>query len=132
MSNSCAELKCDSDPTGCALPSWLTFTPPANVNQDFEFSGVYPILEYSTFDFLLSAEDSKGQVTTVELQIHAAISCHSNCLTCDGANIDDCISCRSGRYLFISICKIHCPDGYYADDLANTCNGNLTVLMYSL
>ncbi len=41
------------------------------------------------------------------------INCHNNCLTCDGPNFNDCLTCNSNKLLLNKDCVDNCPSDYY-------------------
>ena len=47
-----------------------------------------------------------------------------SCKTCSGPAASDCQSCNSGTYLYSgnNTCLAECPEGWYRDETANTCN----------
>ena len=44
-----------------------------------------------------------------------------SCATCSGGSEQNCNSCDSGTFLYLSRCLSACPDGYWADNSTNTC-----------
>ena len=52
-------------------------------------------------------------------------TCATHCLTCNGPNANDCLSCDGSTFLHIDgTCITNCPSGYYGDTSTRTCTGN--------
>ena len=52
-------------------------------------------------------------------------TCATHCLTCNGPNANDCLSCDASTFLHIDgTCITNCPSGYYGDTSTRTCTGN--------
>ena len=108
---------------GSSLPSWLTFSPPSSPPTGFyQFSGIYPNFNFTLINITLTAEDENGLSIETEVNIEIRITCHSTCLGCYGAAIDECVSCYTGRFLHVSTCKSQCDEGYFQNATSNTCD----------
>ena len=38
--------------------------------------------------------------------------CFEECQTCSGPSINECLSCKMGKYLYLGYCLNQCPSGY--------------------
>ncbi|CAI2371721.1 unnamed protein product [Moneuplotes crassus] len=109
-------------------PSWLTILDPLSSSSgNFEFSGIYPVFVSETISLRIYARDSDNLEGYSSISIQTKLFCHVSCLTCNGPDIDDCLTCDSGRFLYLTLCKLVCPDGYYGDSSSNTCQPCNTV-----
>ncbi|KAL4499149.1 hypothetical protein ABPG72_017051 [Tetrahymena utriculariae] len=57
------------------------------------------------------SECSDGHYSDSEQQ--KCLKCHSQCKTCTGPQINQCLSCQNGKYLYNSNCVEQCPDGSF-------------------
>lgn len=52
------------------------------------------------------------------------VSCHKNCLECNGPQEDDCEACAdTSKVLYNGQCLDVCPEGTYKDERTDKCEG---------
>lgn len=53
-------------------------------------------------------------------------ACESDCATCDGEELTDCLSCNTGDVMSVTgACLDSCEDGYYSDsDVCTVCDAS--------
>ena len=68
-------------------------------------------------------EDSSSNQCKPCYQYTAAALTDGTCVTCNGGNSNNCLSCNSTTFLDSTTnkCVFTCPDGYYGDSTTNTC-----------
>lgn len=49
------------------------------------------------------------------------LDCDSTCLTCSGGLATECLTCDAGRFLKSGECVTDCGDGFFPDNMDNTC-----------
>lgn len=105
--NVCSDTLCE-DCSGSTADEvvCITCVPNAEYNEDTETCECLPDYTY------LSEYHS------------CSLTCHPNCIVCDGTSDEDCSECDSGFYKQpgSSICKGTCPSGSIKNDDDNTCD----------
>ena len=119
---------------GSPVPSWLSVSyPNETTSGDFQFSGTYPTIDETLYEFIITATDSDSMSgdasfyiqtkSKIWIYLYCLVHCHSSWDTWDGPSIDNCLSWYSGRFLYLSIWQLEWPDGYYGDISENTWKG---------
>ncbi len=49
-------------------------------------------------------------------------TCHSECLNCKGPLNSDCLSCSTGRFFSVGICRTECTTGTFKNTTTNNCD----------
>uniref|UniRef100_A0A667ZBY3 Growth factor receptor domain-containing protein n=1 Tax=Myripristis murdjan TaxID=586833 RepID=A0A667ZBY3_9TELE len=53
---------------------------------------------------------------------HDCVECHSHCMTCDGPEDDDCVSCcEEYHFLHDGLCVLNCPEMFFEDNEQRVC-----------
>ena len=57
--------------------------------------------------------------------------CYEECQTCSGPSINECLSCKMGKYLYLGYCLNQCPSGYSHKIIDNNKQINFYYQCYS-
>ena len=76
----------------------------------------------------LSCYDTCVKGTYPDTFTNECVKCHYTCKECNGANADNCISCKNSYYEEDGLCKVACSPGrFIVDKSCRTCDPSCSV-----